>query len=167
MNIHISNTHLFSLQNNYPWNFWESSWKNSDGKETLNHVAKSTKLKVAGIYRFKIRKLQPFHKLGRESQIKFTRNPLLPHIHKNKRKSFKIIIKTLPISLEIQVWMDKLITSERQFCYRETYFDTRLCWWMLLYNIYTKTITMLWFLEKQSIHLFRNWYCFPIISFVQ
>ena len=90
MNIHISNTHLSSLQNNYPRNFCESSQKKSDGKETLNYVAKSTKLKVAGIYRFEIPELQTFGKLAGESQ-KITTNPLLPDVHKMERnKVFKL-----------------------------------------------------------------------------
>lgn len=38
MNICMADTHLPCLQNNYS----KKSWKNSDGKETLTHVAKST-----------------------------------------------------------------------------------------------------------------------------
>jgi len=69
----------------------------------LNHVEKSNKLKVAGIYRFKIPKLQTFHKLAGEIQMKITRNHLLPHVHKKGRKTFKVITKTVPVSLEIQI----------------------------------------------------------------
>lgn len=52
----------------------------------MNHVAKSSKLKVAGIYRFKTAKLQTLPKLAGESQIKIARSPLLPHVHKKERK---------------------------------------------------------------------------------
>lgn len=57
----------------------------------MNHVAKLTKLKVAEIYKFKIPKSQALHKLARESEIKITRNLLLPHVHKKERnKVFKL-----------------------------------------------------------------------------
>lgn len=69
---------------------------------------------VKSSWDLQILELQIFCKLAGKSQIKIARSPLLPYDHKKERNKVLNIIKSVPISLKVQVGMDKHFACYKQ-----------------------------------------------------